>query len=138
MSSTSYLSCPICGKLTPLDSFNPEDMEEDIQVVEMRSLGRGRGFEVVSRESALDDEELTSTVAARLHALLNLLEGEGTALRREENELEAQLANSDEESEELKALEASVENALRLLNDHLGESFDNLEEAVECIVAENK
>lgn len=149
LSSTAYLSCPICGKLTPLDSFNPEDMEDDVQVVEMRSLGRGRGFEVVSRRSALGDPELTSTVAARLHALLNLLEGEGTeirdvrvedlkreaaALRREENELEAQLAKSEEENEELVALEATVENALRLLNNHLGESFDDLETAVEYIV----
>jgi polysaccharide deacetylase 2 family uncharacterized protein YibQ len=125
-------------------------MEDDIQIVEMRSLGRGRGFEVVSRESALDDPELTSTIAARLRVLLRLLDDEGTetrdvrgekeevaSLRREENELEAQLANSDEENEELKALEASVENCLRLLNNHLGESFDNLEEAVEYLV-ENK
>jgi len=125
-------------------------MEDDIQIVEMRSLGRGRGFEVVSRESALDDPELTSTIAARLRVLLRLLDDEGTetrdvrgekeevaSLRREENELEAQLANSDEENEELKALEASVENCLRLLNNHLGELFDNLEEAVEYLV-ENK
>ena len=133
---TEYLSCPICGKLTPLSSFEPEDLEEDIMIVEMVSRGR-RGFEVVSRQSALDDPELMEVISERLRVLLRLLDDEGTALRREENEEEAQLAKSEEENEELAALEATVENALRLLNSHLGESFDSLEEAVECIVAEN-
>ena len=125
-------------------------MEDDIQIVEMRSLGRGRGFEVVSRESALDDPELTSTIAARLRVLLRLLDDEGTetrdvrgekeevaSLRGEKEELEAQLAKSEEENEKLAALEATVENALRLLNNHLGEDFTDLEEAVEFLV-ENK
>ena len=57
-----------------LSSFKPENYEDDIQLVEMRSLGRGRGFKVVREYSALEDETLMTRISSRLHSLLNVIE----------------------------------------------------------------
>ena len=151
----SMLSCPLCGRLVSLRIFAPEELVEDVQVVYRKSLGRGKGFAVVGRESALDDTELMKRIANRLHLLMGLIEGEddirdvriesleqeveglkdyNKELQGELNEYEALLATSEETNEELEALEAAVENALRLLNDHLGGSFTDLEAAIEAII----
>ena len=75
---TEYLSCPVCGKLTPLSNFDPEALDDDVVIVTMESRGR-HGFEVVDRRSALDDEELMNVIADRLRLLLSIVEGEGDA-----------------------------------------------------------
>jgi hypothetical protein len=62
----SMLVCPLCGKSTSLAKFNPSDFDDDIVVQTIHGLGRGRGFEVVSRESALGNSDVTSLVAERV------------------------------------------------------------------------
>jgi len=51
----SMLTCPACGKLSPLSRYDPRDYEPDILVCELRGLGRGRGFEVTSVRSVFKD-----------------------------------------------------------------------------------
>ena len=73
-----YLVCPLCGKLAHLSRFNPEEYDEDIKCVDMRSLGRARGFEVTGRHSVLDDEELMDMISARCHIILRVVGEEVT------------------------------------------------------------
>ena len=50
----SMLTCPACGKLSPLLRYDPRDYEPDILVCKVRGLGRGRGFEVTLVRSAFE------------------------------------------------------------------------------------
>ena len=45
------ISCPLCGKMSSMEFYNPNHFADDIYVVTVRGLGRGRGFEVTARES---------------------------------------------------------------------------------------
>jgi hypothetical protein len=58
------LTCPACGKLSPLSRYDPRDYEPDILLCELRGLGRGRGFEVTSVRSVFDDMASSSVRAA--------------------------------------------------------------------------
>ena len=72
----SYLNCPLCGKLCHMNSFSPERYDDDIIVVEMQSLGRGRGFEKTAEYSGLGDEVLMGRISRRLKRLLQVIEGD--------------------------------------------------------------
>ena len=71
------VSCPICGKQTPLTSFYPENYPVDIRIIEVRGLGRGRGFENVSDVSIFDFgseyDDLLTRIAKRIFAITRLL-----------------------------------------------------------------
>lgn len=69
----SFLVCPLCGKSTLLRSFANVELEGDILVQMFRGLGRGRGFEVASRESILTENETTRIIADRAMDILLLL-----------------------------------------------------------------
>lgn len=58
------LTCPACGKLSPLSRYDPRDYEPDIFLCELRGLGRGRGFKVTSVRSVFDDMASSSVRAA--------------------------------------------------------------------------
>jgi chromosome segregation ATPase len=154
----SYISCPLCGRLCHLSSFNPESYDLDIEVVEMQSQGRGKGFEVLKRYSALDDVELMSRISRRLKELLALIEGEADDPEEEKQKLldtieelnddvralKLQLRQEREklrQCEEIMAEEKDTsEELLDLVNDALGDvyetEFDDLDSAVRALVDE--
>jgi molecular chaperone GrpE (heat shock protein) len=106
----SFLRCPLCGKLTSLRNFDPEDFEDDIICVEMQSLGRGKGFEVVGEYSLLEDEEIMGKISSRVSKLNTVLD------ITDANEL-ARLEDSIEELEdENKHLQAEFENKQKIIN----------------------
>lgn len=154
----NYLSCPLCGRLAHLSSFNPEAYDLDIEVVEMQSLGRGRGFEVLKRYSALDDEELMNRVSRRLRELLALIEGETEDPEEEKQQL---LDAIEELNDDVRALKIQLheerkrlkqyaelivkerdadEELLDLVNDAIGDlyesRFDDLSSAVRGLIDE--
>ena len=152
----TYLSCPLCGRLCHLSNFHPESYDLDVELVEMQSLGRGRGFQVIDRFSALEDEELMRRISKRLKELLALIEDESEDHDEEKQQLldaneeledtvrslEGQLKRSEERIEELeRALDENEEvddELLELVNDALrdvsGEGFESLEPAIKFLV----
>jgi len=62
--------------LTPSTS-QTRFFDDDIYAVDVSSLGKGSGFEVVGRYSVLDDAEITGLIADRCLRILDLIEGEG-------------------------------------------------------------
>ena len=125
----SMLSCPLCGKQNSLRYFSPENLsKEDIQAVEIRGLGRARGFEVVGRPSILDDEALMARIAKRCSTILKIIEGESP---------------KDVDAEELQNLideyEQERDQGLSTINEALPDTHENhidLEEAITAICTE--
>jgi hypothetical protein len=56
------VACPLCGKQSPLGSFRTSE-EDDIKVVELKGLGRGKGFAITLTESIFDYSEYDETVS---------------------------------------------------------------------------
>ncbi len=145
-----YLMCPLCGKLAHLSCFTPDEYSEDIECVEMRSLGRARGFEVSARFSALGDEELMDMIASRCRAILKIVgeevtekssvaalkkklgewRNEALGLRDEIVELQKSLDDFEEEFDEL------LERANVVLTEIYEEPFSTLDAALKALITE--
>lgn len=65
----THILCPLCGKQTFINNFKPEYLDLDIYEVEVRGLGRGKGFETSERYSILGDEEVTPKIVTRVEVL---------------------------------------------------------------------
>jgi len=111
MIGMSQLVCPLCGRFVGVKHFDPRFFEHDIYAVEVRGLGRGRGFEVVGRYSVLDDLSITGLIADRCHRILNMIEGDGGLPAGEANALRATLETWIREA---RVLEAELESQKRL------------------------
>ena len=71
----SVFRCPICGLQRGIKKFDPSDSDLDITVIQLRGLGKGKGFEIVDEYSILSGEhpellELISDRVAIVHDLL--------------------------------------------------------------------
>lgn len=110
----SQLVCPLCGRFVGIEHFDPRFFEHDIYAVEVRGLGRGRGFEVVGRYSVLDDLSITGLIADRCHRILIMIEGDGGLPAGEANALRATL---EAWIKEARALEAELESQKRLVEE---------------------
>ena len=139
-----------------MNCFNPEEYDDDIIVVEMQSLGRGRGFKVVGEYSALGDEAITSRIASRLHRLLRLIEGDSpNPLQVENVRLEDQVEELEDDVKafrsELKVAKKRIreleegdteryDELLYMVNEVLGEvyavGFSDLDSAVRALIEE--
>ena len=97
-----------------MNSFNPEDYENDIFVVEMRSLGRGRGFEKIGEYSALEDTALTSRIGKRIRLLLDVIQGENQETTEDVEVLDDQL---EELEDDFRALQAELSQANNRIRD---------------------
>jgi hypothetical protein len=70
----SQLLCPLCGRLVSLKYFDPSGFDDDIYVVEVKGLGRGKGVKVVGKYSILgEDDETVRLIGERSLTLLKLL-----------------------------------------------------------------
>ena len=83
----SHIVCPLCGLSVPMSKFWETIYEDidDIEAVNFRGLGLGRGFEKSEIFSVLDDEEICEAVAARCYAILELV---GEDLEEDDKDLE--------------------------------------------------
>ena len=154
----THISCPLCAKLSHVNSFHPENLGNDIEYVEMRSLGGRRGFQVTGRYSALGDTELMGRISTRLQELQRLIEGKEVPLGEENQRL---LGSVEELEDEVLSLSEKLENAhqkiamyedaaeeeddeikelLSLINEALStmyhEAFDDLDSSVRALVDE--
>ncbi len=154
----THISCPLCAKLSHVNSFHPENLGNDIEYVEMRSLGGRRGFQVTGRYSALGDTELMGRISTRLHELQRLIHGKEVSLDEENErlldsveELEDEVRSLSERLEKTQQMNARLEEAgeeendekeelLSLINEALStlyhEAFDDLDSAVRALVDE--
>ncbi len=71
----SQLVCPLCGRFVSISRFDPSNFEADIFAVNVRGLGRGRGFAVSETFSVLGEPEITGVIAERCRIILGLIEG---------------------------------------------------------------
>ncbi len=114
-------------------------------VVEMKGLGRGYGFEVTGRRSALDDNSIIRPIKQRLLGLLTLLKtrnmisdeevrnalGLEEAQRGENDESEDELGTEEEVEEEVEEESASnydngvsIRKSINRLIDDVGDAMD--------------
>ena len=112
----SLWKCPLCGKQNSMRKYEPYNFEDDITVILMRGLGKGKGFEVVDEYSLLDgsDPELLDLISDRVEVVYDFL---------------------FEDVEEDRADELVDEiNSVLGLDDSDG-AFDNLNDATEALLA---
>jgi hypothetical protein len=138
-----------------MNSFNPEDYDDDIIVVDMQSQGYARGFKKTAEYSALGDEELTGRIAVRLKQILRVIEGEPKDAEKElledtveeledENQaLKVELEITKKQNRNLEALNEESENhgdllsqVNDILSDTFHEDFEDLETAVGALIDE--
>ena len=71
----SQFTCPLCGKFSSVRHYDPSNFEDDIMLVQVRGLGKGKGVEIVERYSLLqgDNPELLDLISERIAILYDLL-----------------------------------------------------------------
>jgi len=154
----THISCPLCKKLSHVSTFHPENLDNDIEYVEMRSLGGRRGFQVTGRYSALGDTELMGRISTRLRELQRLIDGKEVSMDEENQRLLDTVEELEDDARDLsekleKANQAIAkyedtveegddekEDMLSLINEALStvyhEAFDDLDSAVRALVDE--
>ncbi len=104
----SQFICPLCGKFVSVRHYDPSNFEDDILLVQVRGLGRGKGVEITEKYSLLDgdDPELLDLISDRVDVLYELLYEDDEAEDEEEDdnaslsELEKELRRDEEEEDE--------------------------------------
>lgn len=134
--------------------FDPRFFEDDIYGVEVRGLGRGKGFEVADKYSLLDDPAITGLIADRCHRILHLISDKGYIPPQELDALRATLdswiqharrheadnASLRQENEDLSEAEDDdgddyeSSRLLRKINGAVSFDFDDLEEAIDFLL----
>jgi len=114
----SQFICPVCGKFVSVAYYDPSEFVDDVLLVKVKGLGRGKGVAIVDTYSLLDSEEtqLLEQIRARILSVHNLL------------------------FDEFDDLEEKYDELLNSVNDALSESypegFSDLGEAVEILLDE--
>jgi len=80
--AATHAVCPLCGKSSSLKTF-PSGPGTDVLLQAFRGRGRGRGFDVIPRGSALVDERLRESVLAKLRVIVENLRERGYPLALE-------------------------------------------------------
>lgn len=87
----SHLQCPLCGKMAPLSTLDPESLELGLKAVSFKGLGRGKGFAKSEEHSILGDGEYSPALANRSLKLCRMFLEVGT-LKRDDVEKELNLS----------------------------------------------
>jgi hypothetical protein len=138
-----------------MNCFSPENFSDDITIVEMRSLGRGKGFQITKEFSIFEDEELLSRLKLRVTAInaileidmgekLNLkvkeLENENDNLREEVTELRVDLSDTKNKLEDVEEeFDDKEQELLNRINEALPDEYDeftDLGEAVDALITD--
>ena len=77
--AATHAVCPLCGKSSSLKTF-PSGPGTDVPLQAFRGRGRGRGFDVIPRGSALVDERLRESVLAKLRVIVESFQARGYPL----------------------------------------------------------
>jgi len=129
--------CPGCGRSVALKNFDPENLDLDVMVQDMKGLGRGKGFESTGRSSILGKNDVCERIADRSIALLKLfidhdvvtaaevrkrleLPGTVTVVERNEDEVQALRERIEEREKEITSITSDMADAM-------GESVDDYE-----------
>jgi len=90
----SQFICPLCGKYVSVRYYDPSNFEDDILLVQVQGLGRGKGVEIVEKYSLLDgsDPDLLDLISDRIAVLYDLLYED-----EEDEEAEEYINDLDEE-----------------------------------------
>ncbi len=104
----------MCGLSVPGNRLSDGDGTVDLQVVEFKGLGRGRGFRVVSRRSARDDEVLRAAVLERARAILSGLDPDWVS-DRQAKDIELLRVDLSRTERRLEAARASLADQQELM-----------------------
>ena len=66
----SHVLCPICAKYSYGSTFNPENLDDDIYLVNFKGKGRGKGFEAYDHQSIMGDDVYTPLFVKRILQML--------------------------------------------------------------------
>ena len=118
----SFVVCPLCGRMVSLRTFNPQSLDLNVYVQDVKGLGRGRGFKVVGRGSALDRPSVTGPIKGRLLDLSLMLYNEGLLSKEEVAERFGLVLPENYETleDERDALQADLEETEGRLKDAEG------------------
>lgn len=114
----SFLVCPICGKSSSLNRFDPSAFDLDVYAQSVTGLGKGKGFAVTGRHSILHSST-TTMIKDRMLDLLLLLHNEGV-LRKSEIIKKLKIKQIDEEYYAHKALVEEKNRKMNRLSEELG------------------
>ena len=123
--------CPLCGKQCSINLYDPSNFEDDILIILLRGLGKGKGFEVVKRYSLLkgSDPELLDLIRDRVAVIYDLLH-EDVEEDEAEEEYSVDLEN-EEDDESLSELDREILLAER--EEEEDEDEDDDEEQVQAM-----
>ena len=140
--------------MASLRTFKPQSLDLDVYVQDVKGLGRGRGFKVVGRSSALDKPSVTEPIKGRLLDLSLMLYREGMlskeelakrfglilpknyqALEEEREALQADLEEGEgrikEAEEKFDEVKGELEESEEGFSDKLNELTDLIADALE-------
>ena len=87
--------CPTCGKQNSILHYDPTNFVDDIIIIRLRGLGKGKGFDEIERYSLLDgsDPELLDLISDRVAVIYDMLQAEP-------DEADHSVDHEDEEEED--------------------------------------
>ncbi len=110
--------CPLCGKTNHISQYDPSDYELDVLGIQLKGLGRGKGFGIAYEGSLLEsDNPVVDDIAKRVKVLYTLFY---------EGDASEELLDSINEALDTRydnLLDAAVD-LLSRLEDFLEEEFD--------------
>ena len=94
-----HVSCPMCGKSTAWENFDPDNLELDIQMLTFKGPRRGRGFQVVARRSTIadDDDEIIEPIKNKVLRLVFFFHEKGKLTEEDISEFIRPIIESENE-----------------------------------------
>ena len=140
--------------MSSLRTFDPQSLDFDIYIQDVQGLGRGRGFKVVGKRSALGTPSVTQPIKGRLLDLAVMLYEEKLlsekelakrfglisskdhqALEKERNELQTDLEEAQDQlkeaEEECDVAKAELEEAKENFSDRMNKLVHLIADALE-------
>lgn len=124
------LLCPLCGKNTSWEKYDPETFDMDIYVQDFKGLGRGKGFVSLGKRSILHDRAAVLPVKRRLLELLRLLDDEGHVSEEEIGKTFGMptrgslVARDRYRKDEVQALKAKQESIIMTITEITDEAYE--------------